>query len=226
MSEKHKPYDKGRLAGIIARRKEQQADKKRQKQLREASIPKRGMQRKIWYNDVYLRSEHWHEMVFLYKRSSCEMCGYDKDLALHHKTYKNIGQEKPADFATLCDLCHKASHIALKSSTKLKSPSKGLGRLAGRIQHDAKQKPESFAQYLRRRYIAKHGDANIPDINVFRTFFRQHIKGRSFPFNGAIHSQLDWFVKHVETAGSKQVNYRKQSPKKKSKPKDIIGKLL
>lgn len=68
--------------------------------------------RKEWYQE-YLKSNHWKETrEKALKRSGykCQVCGYDKNLQVHHNTYKNIGHEDPTDLVVLCWKCHKTFH--------------------------------------------------------------------------------------------------------------------
>lgn len=68
--------------------------------------------RKEWYQE-YLKSEHWKETrEKALKRSGykCQVCGYNKNLQVHHNTYKNIGHEDPTDLVVLCWKCHKTFH--------------------------------------------------------------------------------------------------------------------
>ena len=43
----------------------------------------------------------------------CEKCRSEMELHLHHKTYKNIGNEKPEDLVILCEYCHKKEHLRI-----------------------------------------------------------------------------------------------------------------
>lgn len=61
----------------------------------------------------YLKTEHWKETrEKALKRAGykCQVCGYDKNLQVHHNTYKNIGHEDPTDLVVLCWKCHKTFH--------------------------------------------------------------------------------------------------------------------
>ena len=61
----------------------------------------------------YLKSEHWLEtrMVILFTdNNTCQQCGSEENLHVHHITYKNIGAEQAQDLVTVCSSCHQAIH--------------------------------------------------------------------------------------------------------------------
>jgi len=58
----------------------------------------------------YLASDHWKEMVELYRREKCFCCGRKKKLHLHHNTYDRLGKELATDFITVCKECHSRIH--------------------------------------------------------------------------------------------------------------------
>lgn len=70
----------------------------------------------------YLEGEHWKTFSRRIKKErffQCERCRMDEatskkkyrqGLNVHHKTYKNIGKEKPADVIVLCWACHMGEH--------------------------------------------------------------------------------------------------------------------
>ena len=61
----------------------------------------------------YLKSEHWLEtrMVILFTDNhTCQQCGSNENLHVHHITYKNIGAEQAKDLITVCASCHQAIH--------------------------------------------------------------------------------------------------------------------
>ncbi|NMA48629.1 MAG: hypothetical protein GX947_02485 [Tissierellia bacterium] len=61
---------------------------------------------------MYLQSERWQKKVryLLAKHVKCQCCGYDRDLVIHHKTYKNIFEEQEKDLTVLCHHCHNRVH--------------------------------------------------------------------------------------------------------------------
>lgn len=63
------------------------------------------------YKD-YLKSDHWHTLRRLVKalRVTCEVCGYERFLHLHHRHYRTLGHEADEDVVLLCKLCHCLVH--------------------------------------------------------------------------------------------------------------------
>ena len=63
------------------------------------------------YKD-YLKSDDWAQIriEIITKRKVCERCGSKNKLQVHHKHYKNIFHEKPADLELLCGICHQKEH--------------------------------------------------------------------------------------------------------------------
>jgi 5-methylcytosine-specific restriction endonuclease McrA len=41
---------------------------------------------------------------------SCERCGSNVALQVHHKTYKRLRNERDEDLEVLCGLCHRQEH--------------------------------------------------------------------------------------------------------------------
>lgn len=64
----------------------------------------------------YLRSPEWKATKIRYLKSrmpkECGVCGADWNNAMqfHHKTYKNLGNERLMDIVPVCDACHKLVH--------------------------------------------------------------------------------------------------------------------
>lgn len=66
----------------------------------------------------YLKSKHWknkkaqYYKMYKYKCDLCKKCFVWKPslLNLHHRTYANIGNEKPTDLVLLCKNCHTKIH--------------------------------------------------------------------------------------------------------------------
>ena len=69
-------------------------------------------QRQLEYRE-YLKTDHWLEIrdkALQRAGHKCQVCGYNKNLQVHHNTYKNLGHEKPSDLVVLCWKCHKTFH--------------------------------------------------------------------------------------------------------------------
>ena len=83
----------------------------------------------------YLRSEHWQDVRRRYWNSKlhdgcCYVCGSDKNLNLHHKSYKRLGNEKLNDLIYLCKPCHTRAHLMLQMS---KSQNTNLWNIARKL---------------------------------------------------------------------------------------------
>jgi 5-methylcytosine-specific restriction endonuclease McrA len=70
--------------------------------------------------EVYIDSKEWNikrRNKLAEKDYTCERCGYcsytslvEIPLDVHHKTYKNFGNESPEDLEVLCRHCHNKEH--------------------------------------------------------------------------------------------------------------------
>lgn len=60
----------------------------------------------------YLKTNHWQTTRFLIKatKRKCNLCGSKKNLNVHHKTYRNIGNESERDLLLVCKDCHNELH--------------------------------------------------------------------------------------------------------------------
>ena len=61
----------------------------------------------------YLNTEHWKNIKqIMYKkyRYECCVCGSHFGVSIHHKTYKNVGNEPLEDLVYMCRSCHKLYH--------------------------------------------------------------------------------------------------------------------
>lgn len=62
---------------------------------------------------TYLLTDHWRlTRKYALRRAgfSCERCGVQSSLQVHHLTYDRIGAEDDADLEVLCRPCHEAEH--------------------------------------------------------------------------------------------------------------------
>lgn len=90
------------------------------------------------YNQ-YLKSQHWQNIRNRYYKSKlpkrinnicvCRVCEQDKPLSLHHRTYKNMGNERLNDLILLCSECHHLAHSIHDDNKKLKGTPKYNTRL-------------------------------------------------------------------------------------------------
>lgn len=145
---------------------------------------------------TYLQSDDWVEVRRTHKKKRCEICGAVAYLHLHHLDYKNLGKETEEDVATLCDSCHHASHIGLVSTAKLRKPSAATRRIVNRLRLGRGLKREQLALFLRRKWIAKFGEKNVPPFEKFRKMAKRGSKykkkGYGFPIQSWFDSCATW----------------------------------
>lgn len=102
----------------------------------------------------YLQTDYWRDLrkVTAYLHDyKCDVCGKQTELSkanIHHKTYKNIGNEYTSDLMYLCRKCHETLHKAetkekpkKKKKKRRKKPSK-LVRLIQSL--SSQQKVEAY----------------------------------------------------------------------------------
>lgn len=73
----------------------------------------RSMERWYWYRNRYLQSFHWYnlrEKKFSEVGQSCEICGSQDEIAVHHLRYKEIFDVETSDLQVLCGLHHREAH--------------------------------------------------------------------------------------------------------------------
>lgn len=61
----------------------------------------------------YLKTEHWQHFrkeVIEHYDGKCAVCNSEKDLNVHHRSYKNRGRETFNDVVLLCRDCHSKIH--------------------------------------------------------------------------------------------------------------------
>jgi len=73
---------------------------------------------------MHIQSEPWkniRQMCLIRSGFMCEKCGKvgkqmggDTTLHVHHKTYRNFGQEDLEDLEVLCKVCHQNQHRRIK----------------------------------------------------------------------------------------------------------------
>lgn len=134
----------------------------------------------------YIKSPEWQVKVKQYRAGVCELCGGGGKVNLHHLTYKHLMFETQTDLATLCDYCHLACHIGIVSLHKLRNPSHGMAHLVNRKRNGLRFKRDSFALFLRRRWIAKYGDKETPPFLFFRQFYLKNICGKEYPWGYSV----------------------------------------
>jgi len=63
--------------------------------------------------EKYYASEEWAERrrkVFERDNWACVLCSNTEGLSVHHRTYRNFGNEPLEDLTTLCSRCHRRFH--------------------------------------------------------------------------------------------------------------------
>jgi hypothetical protein len=61
----------------------------------------------------YIKSDEWknkREWALRLADNKCQVCNGKQKLNVHHRTYENLGYEKPGDIIVLCVKCHELFH--------------------------------------------------------------------------------------------------------------------
>lgn len=61
----------------------------------------------------YIKSEGWkskREWALRLADYKCQVCNKNININVHHRTYENLGNERPGDLIVLCKDCHKLFH--------------------------------------------------------------------------------------------------------------------
>lgn len=108
----------------------------------------------------YLKSKHWQDVKNRYYKSKlpkridgvcvCKVCNEKKSLSLHHRTYKNMGNERLNDLILLCQECHHIAHIIHNENKELKGTQKYNTRLN---LHNSFQKVKRWKKSIKYRTI-------------------------------------------------------------------------
>ena len=70
----------------------------------------------------YLKTPEWQNKrawALKWADYACQVCESEKDLEVHHRTYRNIRNELPGDLTVLCGECHGLFHKRLKKPRRL-----------------------------------------------------------------------------------------------------------
>lgn len=73
------------------------------------------------YRD-YLKTEHWKNIRKLIRKkynNKCKNCKTSERLEVHHKTYRNIGNELLSNLVLLCRDCHQQVHDQSNSNKQM-----------------------------------------------------------------------------------------------------------
>lgn len=76
---------------------------------------------KLEYKE-YLNSSHWRAFrkKIYSNRKRCQRCTGNKNLNIHHVTYKNLGNESEDDVLVLCNTCHFIGHKKKRFIVKMR----------------------------------------------------------------------------------------------------------
>jgi hypothetical protein len=128
-------------------------------------------ERKVWYREVYLKSEHWialRKKIIERDGFRCLGCKGTAD-HVHHLTYERIEKEELEDLISLCRRCHDLAH-KMPFSPHLWNPQ--LKREATLIWIKSKG-TKAPTRKKKRRQSAKalchqfYNDPLIPDLSSF-----------------------------------------------------------
>lgn len=108
--------------------------------------------------DEYLASEHWQDVRKRFKESSepqrCK-CGKARQ-ALHHKTYKRLGEERLTDLEAVCHDCHKKRHAKKpKKAPQSQHAKASRKKQKRRRQHGQKNVRRAHKRWLERESAAE-----------------------------------------------------------------------
>jgi len=77
----------------------------------------------------YLLTKKWREFrqeALTAAGDACQVCNSSENLQVHHRTYENLGHERPDDVTVLCKRCHAFYHQILQD--QLEQPFYNFGK--------------------------------------------------------------------------------------------------
>lgn len=128
-----------------------------------SSPPRDGIRRKpreailpdgtrMTYNE-YIRSDAWQEKREAFRRSKLKkkcFCG-ERQVDLHHRSYKNLGNERLMDLVPLCRKHHILTHEQIARSEKLRTGIWGVHKKIQKKWTSNKKREIKLARVKRRR---------------------------------------------------------------------------
>lgn len=99
----------------------------------------------VAYNEFYLKSHHWFELkkVTLEQHPACHICKLDKELVIHHLSYRHLFEEEyEKDIIVICNKCHGLAHNKYEQKPKYKSK-----------KHNKKRKVNKFKEKLKKEAL-------------------------------------------------------------------------
>jgi hypothetical protein len=116
----------------------------------------------------YLNSDGWYtkrEMVLQRDGFTCQWCGYDSELQVHHLHYDNIFREELEDLVTLCSECHEEADIEREEARDREIYENQLDGWASKVW--PKYWPEApsheMAEMKFRRWLRRKGETPLVD---------------------------------------------------------------
>jgi hypothetical protein len=85
-------------------------------------ISNSGLSKKDWYWQVYLKSDHWHDIRTTALENAnhrCKNCGCGGPLDVDHIRYKSIYNVTQDDLQVLCRKCHNAEHEGRRDARRI-----------------------------------------------------------------------------------------------------------
>ena len=124
--------------------------------------------------EKYIHSNEWIEFKNKYyscHKKCCFVCKTNKNIHLHHKTYKNFKNEKYEDVIPLCENCHSKIHEKLKNNS-IKENNKILVELKNNITNKSNKKIKQRSSCEKEQFIPKiinrkNKNSNLCLINIF-----------------------------------------------------------
>lgn len=116
-----------------------------------------GLTFKNWYNQIYLRSDHWkrlREAKFAISGKSCQQCGGLKNIQVHHLAYRNIFDVGVIDLLVVCGTCHERLHDGEYTSPK-------AARMPGKTKKIKQPKSPSKVDGVK---LLRNGRVSLPDL--------------------------------------------------------------
>lgn len=99
----------------------------------------------------YLKSTEWNvRRNFKLKEAGykCQLCGCGtRTLNVHHRDYKNVGNENPWDLTVLCSVCHNDFHTLQKLRKELDLEDESLELVLDSIRTEATERFETELNY-------------------------------------------------------------------------------
>ena len=106
---------------------------------------------------AYLRSPGWRakrEWALERADNRCQVCNGNDRLEVHHRTYENLGAERPGDLTVLCHECHGLYHAGAAEKVVTSSPIPLMGAeravllIVARDRERRRERTEALVRHL------------------------------------------------------------------------------